>query len=69
MYSKPDIVTAIKNSRVLDKKVAHFCGHYYKIPKNKIYADEDLDYSNYKGSFWHTFNLLKAQQSAFKTLS
>lgn len=59
MYSADEIIESIKKSKVLDKKTANFCSQYFNIPKEEIYASLDLDYSNYKGSFWHTFNKLK----------
>jgi hypothetical protein len=38
MYSKEEIIDAIKKSRVLDKKTANFCSLYFNIPLNEINA-------------------------------
>jgi nicotinamide mononucleotide adenylyltransferase len=38
MYSREEIVEAIKKSRVLDKKTANFCSLYFNIPLNEIHA-------------------------------
>jgi hypothetical protein len=38
MYSKDEIVTAIKESKVLDKKTVNFCTYYFKVPLNELHA-------------------------------
>jgi hypothetical protein len=38
IYSKDELVSAIKNSRVLDKKTANFCSLYFNIPLKEINA-------------------------------
>ncbi len=38
MYSNDEIVTAIKSSKVLDKKTVNFCSHYFKVPINELHA-------------------------------
>jgi hypothetical protein len=38
IYTKDELITAIKNSRVLDKKTANFCSLYFDIPLNEINA-------------------------------
>lgn len=38
LYTNDEIRTAIKNSKVLDKKTVNFCSHYFKIPLNKLHA-------------------------------
>jgi hypothetical protein len=38
IYSKAEIVTAIKSSKVLDKKTVNFCSHYFNVPLNELHA-------------------------------
>ena len=38
MYSNDEIVTAIKNSKALDKKTINFCSYYFNVPLNELYA-------------------------------
>jgi hypothetical protein len=38
LYSKEELIAAIKSSRVLDKKTANFCSLYFDIPLNEINA-------------------------------
>ncbi len=38
LYTHNEIIKAVKSSRLLDKKTAHFCSYYFKIPLNEIYA-------------------------------
>jgi hypothetical protein len=59
LYTKVEIITALKSSKVLDKKTANFCHLYFNIPKEDINADTTLDYSNYKESMYYTFNIMK----------
>jgi hypothetical protein len=60
IYSKDELTTAIKSSRVLDKKTANFCHLYFNIPKEDISACAIKDYSNYHLSIYYSFNILKA---------
>jgi hypothetical protein len=60
LYSNIEIVSAIKSSRVLDKKTANFCHLYFNIPKEDISACAIKDYSNYHLSIYYSFNILKA---------
>ena len=38
IYNKEELITAIKSSRILDKKTANFCSLYFNIPLNEINA-------------------------------
>lgn len=38
LYTTDEITTAVRNSKVLDKKTVNFCSHYFKIPLNELYA-------------------------------
>jgi hypothetical protein len=38
IYSKAEIITAIKSSKVLDKKTVNFCSHYFNVPINELHA-------------------------------
>jgi hypothetical protein len=38
IYSKDEIVAAIKSSKVLDKKTVNFCSYYFKVPLNELHA-------------------------------
>jgi hypothetical protein len=38
MYSRDEIVLAIKKSRVLDKKTINFCSFYFNVPINELHA-------------------------------
>lgn len=38
LYSTEEITTAVKKSRVLDRKTINFCSHYFKIPINELHA-------------------------------
>jgi hypothetical protein len=38
LYSNDELITAIKSSRILDKKTANFCSIYFNIPLNEINA-------------------------------
>jgi len=38
MYSNDEIVAAIKESKVLDKKTTSFCSYYFKVPLNELHA-------------------------------
>lgn len=38
LYTSGEIISAIKKSKLLDKKTANFCSHYFKIPVNQIHA-------------------------------
>lgn len=38
LYTSEEIVTAVKKSKVLDKKTVNFCSHYFKIPINEMHA-------------------------------
>ncbi len=38
LYSNEELITAIKSSRILDKKTANFCSQYFNIPLNEINA-------------------------------
>ncbi|MFT3949576.1 MAG: hypothetical protein QM763_21615 [Agriterribacter sp.] len=38
LYDTEDIITAVKNSRVLDKKTINFCSHFFAIPLNELHA-------------------------------
>jgi hypothetical protein len=38
IYSKDELIAAIKKSRILDKKTANFCSQYFNIPLNEIHA-------------------------------
>ena len=38
LYTTHDITSAVKKSKMLDKKTVNFCSHYFKIPKKEIHA-------------------------------
>lgn len=38
IYSKDEIINALKKSRVLDKKTVNFCCHYFNIPITDMHA-------------------------------
>ncbi len=38
LYTKEEITTALKKSRVLDRKTVNFCSHYFKIPITDMHA-------------------------------
>ncbi len=38
LYTREEIIKAVKSSRVLDKKTINFCSHYFKIPLNELHA-------------------------------
>jgi hypothetical protein len=38
LYSTEEIITALKKSRILDKKTANFCSLYFKIPLTELHA-------------------------------
>ena len=38
LYSSEEIISAVKKSKVLDKKTVNFCSHYFKIPKKELHA-------------------------------
>ena len=38
LYSTEEITTAVKKSKVLDKKTVHFCSYYFKIPITELHA-------------------------------
>jgi hypothetical protein len=38
LYTTDEIRSAIKSSRVLDKRTVNFCSHYFKIPLNELHA-------------------------------
>ena len=38
IYSKDEIINALKKSRVLDKKTVNFCSHYFNIPITDMHA-------------------------------
>lgn len=38
LYTTEEITIAVKKSRVLDKKTANFCSHYFNIPLNELHA-------------------------------
>jgi hypothetical protein len=59
LYSNIDIVSAIKSSRVLDKKTANFCHLFFNISKEDMCASANLDYSNYHLSIYYSFNIFK----------
>jgi hypothetical protein len=35
LYLSEEIISAVKKSKVLDKKTVKFCSHYFKIPQNE----------------------------------
>ncbi len=37
-YRKEEIIVALKSSKELDSKTAHFCSYYYKIPLHEFNA-------------------------------
>lgn len=43
LYTTKEIVIAVKNSRVLDKKTINFCSHYFGIPLNELHASSFYD--------------------------
>lgn len=47
LYTKVEIIAAIKSSVILDKKTANFCHLYFNIPREEIYASPNFDYSDY----------------------
>lgn len=38
LYNNEELISAIKSSKVLDKKTASFCSQYFNIPLNEINA-------------------------------
>lgn len=38
LYTKEEIIKAVKSSRVLDKKTINFCSQYFKIPLIELHA-------------------------------
>ncbi len=38
MYSRDEIVAAIKKSKVLDKKTINFCSFYFNVPITDLHA-------------------------------
>lgn len=38
LYTRDDIITAVKKSRILDPKTVNFCSHYFKIPLKELNA-------------------------------
>jgi len=38
LYTSEEITSAVKKSKVLDKKTVNFCSHYFKIPQNELHA-------------------------------
>ena len=42
LYSKADIIEAIKKSRELDKVTHNFCMNYFKIPKEEMHAPSEF---------------------------
>jgi hypothetical protein len=38
LYTTEEIIIAVKNSKVLDKKTINFCSHYFGIPLNELHA-------------------------------
>jgi len=43
LYSTEEITSAIKKSKVLDKKTLNFCSHFFGIPLNELHASSFYD--------------------------
>ncbi len=42
LYSKEDIIEAVKKSRELDKLTHNFCSNYFHIPKEEMHAPSEF---------------------------
>lgn len=42
LYSRIEIIEALKKSRELDKVTHNFCSNYFNIPKEEMYAPSEF---------------------------